>query len=383
MTGKLVKGKSFRGALRYNLEKVEQKVAEVLESTFARSSEHAVLKEVQMVRSLRPRLEKYFYHTSINFPPEENLSSDIMKRIGLDYLDAMGLVNNQFIMFRHFDADHPHIHILVNRIDYDGTVRSDSNDYQQTERILRNLEIKYHLRQVHSSRQTGERPVTKDELEMMKRTNSPSAKMKLQLAIKRALQSRPTLQQFVGQLEGQGISVLFNQASTGYVSGISYQLNGLITTGRKLGNDFKWTSIQNRIDYEQERDRQRIHETNIRARAAGAAAGVSTKDNRRTGGNSSVDNRKYPPDQKGGKDHLSLYKRVAGKYSSDKSSHPSDNRPDDKAYTGKNENPQGLDLAALLDGYSFRDFVEPSHQPDNMDAGIIQYKKKRKKRKRF
>ncbi|NOT73418.1 MAG: relaxase/mobilization nuclease domain-containing protein [Cyclobacteriaceae bacterium] len=381
MTGKLVKGKGFRGALRYNLDKVERKVAEVLESTFARSGEHAILKEVQMVRSLRPRLEKYFYHTSINFPPEETLSSDIMKRIGLDYLDAMGLVNNQFIMFRHFDADHPHIHILVNRIDHNGSVRSDSNDYQQTEKILRSLEIKYHLRQVHSSRQTTERPVTKDELEMMKRTNAPSSKMKLQVAIKRALQSKPTLQQFILRLESQGIAVLFNQASTGYVSGISYQLNSLIITGGKLGSDFKWTSIQNKINYEQERDRQRIHEANIRARATGAAAGVNPKDYRRAGGNSSADNRKYPQDQNGGKDHLPLYKGAAGKHSSDKSSHPSDYRPDDKADSGKNENPQGLDLAALLDSYSFRDFVNPSDQPYADPPSMNPYKKKRRKRR--
>lgn len=33
MTGNQIKGKSFRGALRYNLEKVEKGVAEILDSS--------------------------------------------------------------------------------------------------------------------------------------------------------------------------------------------------------------------------------------------------------------------------------------------------------------------------------------------------------------
>ena len=35
--------------------------------------------------------------------------------------------------------------------------------------------------------------------------------------------------------------------------------------GSKLGNGFKWSTIKNIINYEQERDRQRIHETNARS----------------------------------------------------------------------------------------------------------------------
>ena len=39
MTGNQVKGKSFRGALRYNLEKVEKDKAEILDHSFVNASE--------------------------------------------------------------------------------------------------------------------------------------------------------------------------------------------------------------------------------------------------------------------------------------------------------------------------------------------------------
>ncbi len=262
MTGNQIKGKGFRGALRYNLAKVAKNTAEVLDSSFVRSSEQAIMKEVQMVRCMRPRLEKYFYHTSINFPPQENISSALMKRIGRDYLEARGFTQHQFIMFRHLDAAHPHLHILVNRIGYDGRVLSDSNDYKRSEHTLRRLETKYNLTRVAPSHQARQRAVTKDEMEMMKRTGRPSAKVKLQQSIRRALTSRPTTEKFIRSLEVNGIKVFFNQATTGYVSGISYELDGFQITGAKLGNDFKWASVVSRIDYQQERDQVLVGDSN-------------------------------------------------------------------------------------------------------------------------
>jgi len=80
---------------------------------------------------------------------------------------------HQYIMFRHHDANHPHIHILMNRIGYDGKVLSDSNDFARCEEILRRLEKKYNVSEVISSRQARERAVTKNELEMVKRTTIP------------------------------------------------------------------------------------------------------------------------------------------------------------------------------------------------------------------
>jgi hypothetical protein len=190
MTANMIKGKGFRGALRYNLDKVAKGVAEVLDHTFVEPSEKSILKEVQMIKVMRPNLQKYFYHTSINFLPSEDLTDAAMIQIGQDYLRDSGFTQHQYIMFRHHDAGHPHLHILVNRIGYDGKVLSDSNDFARCEEILRRLEKKYNLAEVISSRQAIRRAMTKNEMEMMKRTNDPSVKTWLQATIKKVLESR-------------------------------------------------------------------------------------------------------------------------------------------------------------------------------------------------
>jgi len=267
MTADQVKGKGFRGALNYNLEKVNKGVAKWLDTSFAQHDERTIMNEVKMIRVLRPNLAKYFYHTSVNFPPHENLKDEKMVTIAKDYLEAMGFNQHQYAIFRHFDADHPHMHILVNRIGYDGTVLSDSKDYQRSEQILRKLEKQHGLTEVISSRQAKERAMTKNELEMMKRTDEPSVKMKLQVTIKNILSQKPTAEQFITHLEAQGINILFNQASAGFVSGISYGYDGMQFKGAHLGNAYKWQAVKNTINYEQERDRTTIHQANVRTRA--------------------------------------------------------------------------------------------------------------------
>ncbi|WP_431198732.1 hypothetical protein ACQ86K_21465 [Mucilaginibacter sp. P19] len=91
--------------------------------------------------------------------------------------------------------------------------------------------------------------------------------MKLQVTIKNILNQKPIAEQFISQLKAQGINALFNQASTGFVSGISYGYEGMQFKGAHLGNAYKWQAVKNAINYEQERDRTAIYQANVRTRA--------------------------------------------------------------------------------------------------------------------
>jgi len=377
MTANMIKGKGFRGALRYNLEKVSKGAAEVLDHSFIDISEKTILKEIQMIKVMRPNLQKFFYHTSINFPPTEDLSNERMKWIGQEYLKESGFTQHQYIMFRHRDADHPHLHILINRIGYDGKVLSDSNDFARCEKILRDLEKRHNLTEVISSKQAMERAMTKDELEMMKRTNTPSHKMTVQVIVKNALHSKAklTCSEFVQVLQDKGVNVLFNQASTGYVSGISYSYDGMAFTGSKLGNDFKWTAIKNAIYYEQERDRATIHQTNIRTK--------SIQPDVRPGSiNPGGDTKTLSPDS--GKQRATR-ERHKNERDSAKHSGPSqrNKRTAQLSSTKANRNDgqasksaEGLSLAALLDGHS----GNIDNQPHLDVANELTRRKRKRKR---
>ncbi|CAM3692211.1 relaxase/mobilization nuclease domain-containing protein [Mucilaginibacter galii] len=321
-------GKSFMGALKYNWNKLaypDRNIRAVLLSTNFTSLDLGFIKqEVDLIKSLRPSLGRYVYHTSLNFSKEDVLDNKTMLAIAEDYLMLSGYSNNQYFIFRHHDADHPHLHLLVNRITFDGEVVSDSNNYKKSEAILRKLEQQCNLVTVEQSNhlskeqnkavskyassgvpieqlnkirsvrsnnrsmspgkrvtlergsnvsakpyiKTPLRAPTKSELEMVYRTGEASAKMELQERILR-LVSGPgiSLQKFINKCEAEGIHLLFNQASTGRVSGITYFYGDLKIKGQKLGNRFKWAELIKSLDYEQGRDSKAISQASERTRA--------------------------------------------------------------------------------------------------------------------
>ena len=67
-----------------------------------------------------------------------------------DCAQDLGFSNNQFVAVLHKDTEHPHIHIVANRIGYDGKTVSDSHNYQKIAKLCRKLELKHELKQVLS-----------------------------------------------------------------------------------------------------------------------------------------------------------------------------------------------------------------------------------------
>lgn len=227
-------------ALNYNLKKLyhsDPEIREELLATNFASTDPAIIgQEVEMMKSLEPNLSRYVYHTSINFPKEDKLDNSKLLAIAHDYLKESGYTNKQYMIFRHHDADHPHIHLLVNRISFDGTVVSDSNNFKKSEVILRNLEVKYGLTQVQDSKKAETKAVKKGELEMVIRTGKPSDKILLQEKMK-ALLDRPslTVTELIRQGQKEGVHFLFNQASTGRITGITYFHEGFKIKGSGFG----------------------------------------------------------------------------------------------------------------------------------------------------
>lgn len=290
------------GAFFYNMKKLDHQDkrfrAELLTTNFASIDKKLIQKEVKLVCATRPNLSKYVYHTSLNFSKEElqALNNQKLKAIAEDYMQAMGFTNNQYLIFRHYDVDHPHIHILANRICFDGSLVSDSNNYKKSERVVRALEQRYNLIPVEQSKFVAFKPsngvpfelkntvttdqgivvtrkpyngisrrVNRDEIGMMNRKGRVSDKLLLQELLIQLLANKPkSISEFIKMGEKVGVNFLFNQASTGRVSGITYFFKEFRAKGQALGNRFKWWELIKNVPYEAIRDNASIKEANNR-----------------------------------------------------------------------------------------------------------------------
>jgi hypothetical protein len=169
----------------------------------------------------------------------------------------MDLDNNQFVMTRHTDTDHEHIHIIANRIQFNGDVTSDSNDYRRQEVIMREIERDYGLQSVAPSADAGRRAPSKGLIELEKRTGEISAKTQLQTIIDKATADKPPFLAFVNRLHSAEVSIL-PSGKTGTPQGISFELDGIAFKGSDLGKSYAWKQLQSRTDYEPNRDQKII-----------------------------------------------------------------------------------------------------------------------------
>ena len=92
-------------------------------------------------------MSKPVAHISLSFSAQDKdeLTTQKMVQIALGYMQKMGYGNTQFIIARHHDTDHPHIHLVLNRINYDGKRISDQNERIRSTKICKELTEKYGL----------------------------------------------------------------------------------------------------------------------------------------------------------------------------------------------------------------------------------------------
>ena len=251
MSAKLIKGKGFRGALEYDLK---QGKGVLLETNMAGQTPKELAREFGIIRALRPTLGKAVCHVSLSIHPTEHLTDEQWCEAAKRWLSGMGFTNNQYVVSRHTNTEHPHIHILVNRIDLEGNVVSDAHDYKRQEAIMRTLEKEWSLTTVPMSQSAARKAPTKGEVEQVLRTGESSYRMKLQQIIDAALTQPCTLSSFTKKLEQAHVSVRMNTAKTGFISGISFSMDGIAFKGSSLGHQYTWSNLKKRgLYHEQDR----------------------------------------------------------------------------------------------------------------------------------
>ncbi|MER3374008.1 MAG: relaxase/mobilization nuclease domain-containing protein [Allomuricauda sp.] len=277
MIAKVIKGKDFYGVLAYNEKKVEQGQGRVIDANIAHGNTVDRTKELNLIRQLRPRLAKAVCHVSLNLPHTDNLNDREFASLGCDYLKGMGFDDNQYIIYRHTDQEHHHIHIVANRVKLSGDLVDDSRDLYRSKQLVRELEKKYNLTQLQDKNLTKGAVLTQKEVEKAIRTSNPPIKLILQQHLENVLRESREVAGFIDGLKQRNIFPKFNiSKSTGRVTGISFRYGSVIYKGSTLGRKYSWNNIIKRIDYGQDRDRSIILENNIAERRAERTYGEIT-----------------------------------------------------------------------------------------------------------
>jgi hypothetical protein len=136
MFAKVESAKSIRSPLEYNEQKVEVEQAIFLDAhNFWQEKDDLSLRDKQQrfdnLTELNERSEKKILHVSVNFHPDDKLTNKEMKHISTEFMSAIDFRDQPWLVYRHVDAGHPHMHIVSTNIRRDGSrIRRNAHPYR-------------------------------------------------------------------------------------------------------------------------------------------------------------------------------------------------------------------------------------------------------------
>jgi len=151
MVAKVNSGKNIRGALHYNELKVQDGIAQCIHASGFGAS-HLQLsfankfQRFQKLHQLNPKVKTNTLHISLNFDPLEKFNQEKLVSISQEYMSRIGFGHQPYLVYRHEDAGHPHIHIVTSTITPDAK-RIDIHNIgrNQSEKARKEIEIMFNL----------------------------------------------------------------------------------------------------------------------------------------------------------------------------------------------------------------------------------------------
>lgn len=237
MIAKIIKGTSFSGVLAYILGKQEGKVR-VLYAEGVRSDvpPHEIAKDFALQASMRPIVKKPVCHTILSFSAEdaERLDDKTMNKLALQYLQKMGYGDTQYLIVRHLDREHPHLHICINRIGNNGKSISDSNEKYRSTKVCKELTETNQLKWGE-----GKKAVKRHRLR-----GNDQLRYTIFDAVKATLPKCTNWQELSSELQKQGIEVLFKtKGQTEKVEGVIFSMNGVSFSGSHIDRSCSYTKL--------------------------------------------------------------------------------------------------------------------------------------------
>ena len=240
MIGKLKKGSSFGGCIRYVTGKDEAKILAsdgVLLGTNAEMTQ-----SFELQRQLNQRIKKPVGHIALSFKPEDKprLTDELMAKIALEYMRMMGITDTQFIIVRHHNTDNPHCHIVYNRINNEGKLISDRNDYRRNEQVTKALKSKYGFTYGTDKSKTNTR----------KLRNAERAKYEIHNAVKSALRMADSWDEFKSELAKRGVHLefVYMDKEQTKVQGIRFSKDGYSFKGTQISRDYSFGKLNARLE---------------------------------------------------------------------------------------------------------------------------------------
>ena len=181
-------------------------------------------------------------HISLSFHRDDapTLTDGRMRELAAAYMECMGIADTQYIVARHNDTEHPHLHIIYNRVKYDRTLVADKNERRRNVKVCKQLKRRYGL-----TFSNGKRDIKTERLH-----GADKVRQEVFDAITRILPKCDRIADLSAKLKRQGIGVQFIHRGNDpkkAVQGVTFTKDGLTFKGSQVDRKFSYAGLSKMI----------------------------------------------------------------------------------------------------------------------------------------
>jgi hypothetical protein len=162
MVAKVISGKTIRGVLSYNENKVNEGTAACIKAEGFPVRADVLSFKDKLQTFLDYQLENRnvktnAIHISLNFDRADNLDQNKLEAIAESYMNKIGFGGQPYLVYQHFDAAHPHIHLVTTNVKVDGN-RIDLHNIgrEKSEMARKEIELEFKLIRAQNKKRENE-----------------------------------------------------------------------------------------------------------------------------------------------------------------------------------------------------------------------------------
>nr|WP_292966822.1 relaxase/mobilization nuclease domain-containing protein [Muricauda sp. UBA7809] len=155
MIAKIIYGETCTGTLNYVFGKEGMQILGY-GNTFSQSISPKFFGSVLYFQGQRNATKNRYAHISLNLPRGEHVDDRTFYKISEEYMENMGFGNQPYVVVRHNDTKHEHVHIVTTTVKEDGKVLGIFNSHKRSMAIRQHLEKKYRLSPAPTKKQNSQ-----------------------------------------------------------------------------------------------------------------------------------------------------------------------------------------------------------------------------------
>ncbi len=241
MIAQISNGEGFGGLVNYANDIIKKDTVIIASEGVNLSSNATITASFKAQAKARPSFHKFVGHISLSFSPDDydKLDDKKIAEIAREYMRRIGIKNTQYVIFRHHDQPHPHIHIVYNRVDNDGRGIKGDNNYTKSAAITKALTREYGL-----TFGKGKDKVRRERLK-----GKDAIKYRLYDEIKAALNECFTWDELRRLLATKGISLDFVKDKDGSIRGVTFtdSKRHITYAGSKIDRSLSFAKIDGQM----------------------------------------------------------------------------------------------------------------------------------------